>query len=120
MVVQNRLEQLRKRQRDEAVQAQQELLAGVGRRGPAPDSRNWGGDMQAEVVMANPDDEQAMPDAADDAEPYQREMSPEVFSLSALPPEERQIEVIEELEDLRRLVSSLIVCLRSLAIYNCL
>ena len=106
MVVQNRLEQLRKRQRDEAVQAQQELLAGVGRRGAASNAKNWGGDMHAEVVMGNGEDEQvAVAEPVDDAEPYQREMSPVIFDLTFLSVDERQIDIVDEIEDRRRLVS---------------
>ncbi|KAG8994531.1 hypothetical protein FRB90_000402 [Tulasnella sp. 427] len=99
-VVQNRLEQLRKRQRDEALQAQQELMAGVRRGGP--NTKNWGGDMHAEVAAEAPEDP-AQPMEVDDSEPYQREMSPAVFDLTRLPPEERQIEIIDEIEDMRRL-----------------
>ncbi|KAG8927643.1 hypothetical protein FRC02_007975 [Tulasnella sp. 418] len=100
VVVQNRLEQLRKRQRDEAIQAQQELLAGVGSKAS---SRNWG-DMQAEAVSGDHADgrnEDAM--ELDEAEPYLREMSPRIFDLTSLPPEERQIEILDELEDRKAL-----------------
>ncbi|KAG8906865.1 hypothetical protein FRB99_005925 [Tulasnella sp. 403] len=105
VVVQNRLEQLRKRQRDEAIQAQQELLAGVGGRKGAH-SKTWGGDMHAEIVPeSNPDDQPSVPEA-DDSESYRREMSPVPFDISTLPPEERQVEIVDDLEDRRRLFAA--------------
>ena len=87
-----RLEQLRKRQRDEALQAQEELLAGVARsaaRGERP-------------VIAEPDAQQAEP--AEDVEPYDRSMSPALLDIRKLPYEERQIDIVTELDDLRALV----------------
>ena len=69
VVVRNRLEQLRKRQRDEALQAQEELLAGVaksaikGEKRPAPES-----DIQA----AGPVEER---------EEYDRSMSPPLLDI---------------------------------------
>ncbi|KIO31016.1 hypothetical protein M407DRAFT_141171 [Tulasnella calospora MUT 4182] len=104
VVVQNRLEQLRKRQRDEALQAQQELMAGVGRGGAS--TKNWGGDMHAEVPSEAPEETAQASMEIDDSEPYQREMSPMVFDLTRLPPEERQIEIIDEMEDRRRLFAA--------------
>lgn len=91
VVVMNRLEQLRKRQRDEALQAQEELLAGVSRAAK-----------QAETAPAQEDVEMA---AADETiEPYDRGMSPLPFHLSVLPPDDRQIETVDELTDRAALV----------------
>ena len=92
MVVRNRLEQLRKRQRDEALQAQEELLAGVARsaaRGERP-------------VPSEAQDQTAVP--AEDIEPYDRSMSPPLLDIRKLPYDERQIDIVTELEDLRDLV----------------
>jgi hypothetical protein len=82
----NRLEQLRKKQRDEALQAQEELLAGVSRGArppePTPDAH--------QTQMAEPEDE---------VEPYDRSMSPVPVELSDLHADERQIEAVDELSD---------------------
>ncbi|KAJ3550644.1 hypothetical protein NM688_g5028 [Phlebia brevispora] len=93
VVVRNRLEQLRKRQRDEALQAQEELLAGVARsaaRGERP-------------VPAETQEQNAGP--AEEAEPYDRSMSPALLDIRRLPYEERQIDIVTELDDLRDLMS---------------
>ena len=92
VVVRNRLEQLRKRQRDEALQAQEELLAGVARsaaRGERPNA-----------VAEN-----AEPEPAEEQEPYDRSMSPALIDITKLPYEERQIDIVTELEDLRALMA---------------
>lgn len=92
VVVRNRLEQLRKRQRDEALQAQEELLAGVAR------SAARGEKLSTVAVGAEQGAE------AEDVEPYDRSMSPPLLDITKLPYEERQIDIITELEDLRLLV----------------
>ncbi|KAH8118345.1 mid region of cactin-domain-containing protein [Phellopilus nigrolimitatus] len=97
VVVRNRLEQLRKRQRDEALLAQEELLAGVVKGA----SKTWGGDMRAEAV---PEPEETLQDAAEDAEPYERSMSPALLDIRKLPYDDRQIKVVSEEEDLRTLL----------------
>ncbi|EKM59099.1 uncharacterized protein PHACADRAFT_249317 [Phanerochaete carnosa HHB-10118-sp] len=94
VVVRNRLEQLRKRQRDEALQAQEELLAGVARsaaRGERPNAVTE----NAEQVN----------EPAEDQEPYDRSMSPHLIDITKLPYEERQIDIVTELEDLRILLA---------------
>lgn len=91
-MVRNRLEQLRKRQRDEALQAQEELLAGVARsaaRGERP-------------IPSETQDQNAPP--LEKIEPYDRAMSPALLDIRKLPYDERQIDIITELEDLRDLV----------------
>ena len=87
------MEQLRKRQRDEALQAQEELLAGVARsaaRGERP-------------IVSEAESQNAGP--AEDVEMYDRSMSPALLDIRKLPYEERQIDIVTELEDLRALVS---------------
>lgn len=79
-------------------------MAGVGRRGPS--AKNWGGDMHAEVTSEVPEETAQAQMEIDDSEPYQRDMSPMTFDLTRLPPEERQLEIIDEMEDRRRLVRS--------------
>ncbi|KAI0053042.1 hypothetical protein FA95DRAFT_1601394 [Auriscalpium vulgare] len=91
VVVRNRLEQLRKRQRDEALQAQEELLEGVASsvtKGKAP----------APVIDASTDQE---PKEA--AEPYDRSMSPDLIDITKLPYEQRQIDIVLEVDDSRNL-----------------
>ena len=92
VVVRNRLEQLRRRQRDEAYQAQEELLAGVAK--------------SASIGRAAPAAEMDKEEAVgDESESYDRSMSPPVFELSQLPAEERAWDVVSAKEDLRSLVS---------------
>lgn len=81
-------------------------MAGVGRGGSS--AKNWGGDMHAEVPSEVPEETAQTSMEIDDSEPYQREMSPVVFDLTRLPLEERQIEIIDEMEDRRRLVGNFI------------
>ncbi|KAJ3990277.1 mid region of cactin-domain-containing protein [Lentinula detonsa] len=91
VVVRNRLEQLRKRQRDEALQAQEELLAGVAKTassGPVP--------VPESTVTLEP--EMAL------VEPYDRSMSPPLIDITKLPAEERQIDILTEVEDRRALM----------------
>ena len=92
VVVRNRLEQLRKRQRDEALQAQEELLAGVAKSASRGD-RN---------VVPNVN---AQADAVEEAEPYDRSMSPPLVDIRKLSYEERQIDIVTAKDDLRALVS---------------
>jgi hypothetical protein len=91
VVVRNRLELLRKRQRDEALQAQEELLAGVARsasRKAMPDT----------VPLAVPDE------VVVEIEEYDRSMSPPLIDISKLFVDERDMEVLNEKEDRRNLV----------------
>ncbi|RDB23213.1 Cactin [Hypsizygus marmoreus] len=94
VVVRNRLEQLRKRQRDEALQAQEELLAGVARSASkkrtqiAPEVENF----QQEVVLS------------EDMEEYNRAMSPSLLDITKLAPEERDIDIVTEAEDWQTLL----------------
>src|SRR5260221_8092116 len=98
VVVRNRLEQLRKRQRDEALQAQEELLAGVARSA----SRKTVPDL---VPLAVPEEIIA----ADEIEAYDRSMSPPLIDISKLSVDERDMEVLNEREDRRELVCKLSV-----------
>ncbi|KAH7343317.1 mid region of cactin-domain-containing protein [Rhizoctonia solani] len=94
-VVRNRLEQLRKRQRDEAFQAQSELLAAATSR-----NKTFGGDIHADVGK---EVEEPAVKEQDDTEPYERGMSPELIDLSKLPYDERQVDIIDIVEDLAQL-----------------
>ena len=91
VVVRNRLEQLRKRQRDEALQAQEELLAGVAKSAQRGEARN--------VVPAQTEQE-----VAEDVEPYDRSMTPPLIDIRKLHHEERQVDILTATEDLRLLM----------------
>ena len=99
VVVRNRLEQLRKRQRDEAMVAQEELLAGNTKK---PLARAWGGDMHAVAIQ---EVKNAKDDGEDAQETYGRFMSPAPIDLKRLSYEDRQLPIISEEEDIRMLVS---------------
>ena len=96
VVVRNRLEQLRKRQRDEALQAQEELLAGVAKSA----SRKW--DKEHVTVDAEVAEKEVVPD--EEMEPYDRSMSPALIDITKVPLEDREIDILTEQEDLRTLV----------------
>ncbi|KAH9936936.1 mid region of cactin-domain-containing protein [Amylocystis lapponica] len=95
VVVRNRLEQLRKRQRDEALQAQEELLAGVAKSAARGDIRN---------VIPAVDKADAEADETEDKEAYDRSMSPPLLDIRKLQHEERQIDIVTAVEDLRALM----------------
>lgn len=97
MVVRNRLEQLRKRQRDEALQAQEELLAGVAKSA----SKKAGADAPAADIL--PLDKIEV-EPMEETEPYHRSMSPGLLDITRLPAEERQIDILTEEEDRNALV----------------
>ncbi|KZP00027.1 hypothetical protein CALVIDRAFT_544201 [Calocera viscosa TUFC12733] len=97
VVVKNRLEELRKRQRDEAVQAQKELLAGV-----KAEKIGWAG-TRAEVAEAPKAEAEAQPEEEEKPEPYDRAMSPTLVDPNRLKFEERQIPILDEKEDKRLL-----------------
>lgn len=93
MVVRNRLEQLRKRQRDEALQAQEELLAGVAQSASNP----WGSESVPQLVAPETISSEEMDE-------YDPVMSPTLLDITKLPPEERDIDILTEKEVLRALV----------------
>lgn len=101
VVVRNRLEQLRKRQRDEALHAQEELLAGVAR--SAAQGLN-----DANYVAPTTT---AEADTQEDMEPYDRSMSPPLIDIRKLTEDEREIDIVTELDDLRALVGPSIFAL---------
>ncbi|KAJ7368024.1 mid region of cactin-domain-containing protein [Mycena albidolilacea] len=99
VVVRNRLEQLRKRQRDEALQAQEELLAGVAR---TASSR-----AEPAVEMDVVQQEEVVP--AEEMEEYHRDMSPPILDITRLMPEEREIDILTEYEHRRALAAQAVV-----------
>ncbi|KAJ7283904.1 mid region of cactin-domain-containing protein [Mycena rebaudengoi] len=92
VVVRNRLEQLRKRQRDEAIQAQEELLAGVAQSA----SKRTEPVVEMEVV-----EQEVVP--AEEMEEYHRDMSPPLLDITRLLPEEREIDILTQQEHRRAL-----------------
>ncbi len=97
VVVRNRLEQLRKRQRDEALQAQEELLAGVVK----TKTKGWGGDIRVEAM---PEIETSNPVSNEEQEDYDRSMSPSLLDFKKLSYEDRQLTVVKPEDDLKSLV----------------
>ncbi|KAI6117625.1 mid region of cactin-domain-containing protein [Pisolithus croceorrhizus] len=96
VVVRNRLEQLRKRQRDEALQAQEELLAGVAR--SAAQSVKGGRSVAAVVGTRELD----VP--PENVEPYDRSMSPPLVEALKLSAEEQEFEIVTERDQLQLLL----------------
>lgn len=101
MVVRNRLEQLRKRQRDEAFHAQKELLAGVS---DAVPTKTWGGDMRIESVP----EAGVVSEEGEPVEEYSRDMSPDLMDVNRLSYEDRQIAIINEADNWKELVCLLV------------
>ena len=97
VVVRNRLEQLRKRQRDEAFQAQEELLAGVAKAASTRSNINAPLDVVVNVEMSD--------EIVEDMEAYDRAMSPSLLDITKLSSDDRQIDIILEEDDRRNLVS---------------
>ncbi|KAA1466291.1 hypothetical protein DENSPDRAFT_876394 [Dentipellis sp. KUC8613] len=92
VVVRNRLEQLRKKQRDEALQAQEELLEGVA------------SSAKSKKQLASTDAPSRQEElASEEKEAYDRAMSPPLTDITKLPYEERQIDIVLEADDLRAL-----------------
>lgn len=96
------MEQLRKRQRDEALQAQEELLAGVAK---SASKGGWGGDTHADPSAQLENAPQGVPE---DVEPYERSMSPIPLELRKLPAEDRQIEIVLQADDIKALVRTIL------------
>ena len=96
VVVRNRLEQLRKRQRDEALQAQVELLGAAAQ----PNTKQWPTEVRVPQSEAMEEDQDDV-----EVEPYSRDMSPPVVEITKLPYEERQFPVVNPKAELEVLVS---------------
>lgn len=100
--MQNRLEQLRQRQREQALKVQEELggkIADTGEQDDAALAR------QAAEAAAEEMDLGDEVDIEEDVELYEREMSPEFVDGNKLPYEDRTLPIVDEEEDLRALVS---------------
>jgi hypothetical protein len=97
VVVRNRLEQLRKRQRDEALQAQVELMGTAAQ----PNTKQWPTEVRVPQSEAMEVDQEDI-----EVEPYSRDMSPPVVETTELPYEARQFPVVDPKAELQALVSS--------------
>jgi len=102
VVLKNRLEQFKKRQREEAAKQQQELGSKMVAQG---ETSAFGGDIHADG------DGEGYEDDADDEddiiEDYSRSMSPGVVDVKDLAQEDRRLQVLTEAEFKRSIVSPL-------------
>ena len=101
MVLKNRLEQFKKRQREDAAKVQAELGASIVT--AQTDANAFGGDMHADV--GNPDDADDEMDEDDFIEEYDPEMSPAPLDPREMQFEERRLPIIDEGDNLRSIVS---------------
>ena len=101
VVLMNRLEQFKKRQREDAAKVQQELGGTVLT--SQTDANAFGGDMHAEVGI--PDDADDEMDEDDYVEEYDPEMSPKPLDQRTMQFEERRLPIIDEEDNLRAIVS---------------
>ncbi|KAJ9106383.1 hypothetical protein QFC21_001529 [Naganishia friedmannii] len=94
VVIKNRLEQLRQKQRQQALKVQEEL----------------GGTMASSSVLANATDiSEADAEAVEEEEEleeYSREMSPELLDPARLPQEDRNMPIVDEEDELRALFAA--------------
>lgn len=96
VVVRNRLEHLRQRQRSEALQAQEELLAGVASAAAASFGK---------IPSIVDTETVAPPLIEEETESYTSAMEFPLIDITKLPAEERQIDILTQKEALRTLVS---------------
>lgn len=102
VVLKNRLEQFKKRQREEAAKQQQELENKIIAQGEAA---TFGGDMHADGGNGEEYEDDA-DDEDDFIEDYSRSMSPGPLELKTLGQEDRRLPVVSE-QDFKRAI----VCL---------
>lgn len=92
---------MRKRQRDEALQAQEELLEGVA---------NVASKGKFRPVIEAGVGQQSVEKFV---EPYERGMSPGLVDITKLPHEERHVDIVLESDDKVSLVSNIDMCHRT-------
>lgn len=105
VVLKNRLEQFKKRQRDDAMKA-----SASGNRPVSKEAANYGGDMQAaEMAEYDQQAEEADDEVDEDdwVEEYDPEMSPGPVETRDMTLEDRRLPVIEEEDHIRAIVSDL-------------
>ena len=102
VVLKNRLEQFKKRQREDAAKVQQELGGTVLT--TQADANVFGGDMHADIGI--PDDADDEMDEDDYVEEYDPEMSPEPLDQRTMQFEERRLPIIDEDDNLRAIFTA--------------
>lgn len=100
MVIQNRLEQLRQRQREQALKVQEELGGTLAEATEAVAGRAIRQDAIDEALAADKEAE-----VVEEVEEYSREMSPEVVAHKSLSSDDRGLPIVNEEDDMRALVS---------------
>ncbi|KAK4683925.1 cactin, partial [Tremellales sp. Uapishka_1] len=103
IVLKNRLEQFKKRQREDAAKVHAELGGVMANK----KQDAFGGDIQAEAGdLEEVDDEDVEEDEDDYVEDYDRGMSPEPVDPTKMTLEERRLPIVEEEDELRALFSA--------------
>lgn len=108
MVIKNRLEQLRQKQRHQAIKVQEELGGTLANSAAIADATEVT-EAEAEAV-----------EEAEEIEEYSREMSPELLDPGKLPPEDRNLPIVHEEDELRALVSQRRTLAAPPLTYSCL
>lgn len=105
-MLKNRLEQFKKRQRDDALKATES-----GHRPAAEKQVTFGGDMQAEAGEYDDEDNQDADDEVDEddwVEEYEPEMSPGPVETRDMTLDDRRLPIIDEEDHTRAIVSCLL------------
>lgn len=102
VVIQNRLEQLRQRQREAALKVQEELMGGRG--GLVRDNKTTNGQ---EAMQEDVQD-----DGEDEEEEWEPEMSPEPVLPDALSEEDKGLPIVDEADVMRTMVSPSAPCVK--------
>ena len=106
LVLSNRLEQLRMRQREDALRVQGDIAALVNHTASrAQGGANDGVDEEDEM---GEEDEQLIEE--DMLEAYSDEMAPQLYEPSKLSYEDKQVPVVNDLEEKKKLVSVTLSC----------
>ncbi|GHJ88471.1 hypothetical protein NliqN6_4873 [Naganishia liquefaciens] len=92
-VIQNRLEQLRQKQRTQALRVQEELGGTIT-------------NMAIAAATEVTEEEAAAAEEEEEIESYSRDMSPELLDPASLPQEDRNLPIVDEEDELRALFTS--------------
>jgi hypothetical protein len=106
VVLKNRLEQFKKRQREDAAKVQAEMGGVLVNQNNEPQA--FGGDIRAEVGIADDADDEA--DEDDYIEEYDPEMSPEPADPRTMHLDERRLPIVTEEDEWRALVIATTLC----------
>jgi hypothetical protein len=97
VVIQNRLEQLRQKQRTQALRVPDELGGTIT-------------NMAIAAATEVTEEEAAAAEEEEEIEEYSREMSPELLDPASLPQEDRKLPIVDEEDELRALVREMESC----------